>query len=243
MRPAVSVLAIAVAACAGPRHAPDQPPTSDDPRDAWRAFLAQRVDAEGRIALRGIRQDTTNLDVFLRWVARTDAASQPDSFPDRASQVAFHINAYIALTIRDRAAGGHNRSFTQRHEIGGRWLTLYEYEDEVIKPLGDARVYFALRSPFRSGPRLPREPFDAATLDARLDAMTRECLAERQSIEIHVSAQRLRLSPLLREFAERWCKGMPELIEFCNRHRAVPLPRVSDVEFYDDQFWPSTRWV
>lgn len=224
-------------------HTPDQRPTSDDPRDAWRAFLAQRVDAEGRIALRALRQDTTNLDAFLRWVARTDAANRPDLFPDRASQLAFHVNAYIALTIRGQQHGRNPLLFAERHEIGGRWLTLYEYEDEVIEPLGDARAYFALRSTFWSGPRLSREPFAAATLDARLDAMTRECLAQREIIEIHVSGQRLRLSPLIREFAERWCNGTAELIEFCNRHRATPLPDVRHLEFADDYSWPSTRWV
>ena len=45
-------------------------------------------------------------------------------------------------------------------------MSLYTFENEVIRPLGEPRVHFALNCLVRGCPRLPPTPFVAERLDA-----------------------------------------------------------------------------
>jgi hypothetical protein len=59
------------------------------------------------------------------------------------------------------------RTFT----IGGKSISLYTFENDVIRPLGEERVHFALNCMVVSCPRLPRVAFSAAELDGQLDQL------------------------------------------------------------------------
>jgi hypothetical protein len=58
--------------------------------------------------------------------------------------------------------------------VAGQRTTLKSYEDDVIRRLGEERVHFALNCMVRGCPRLPREAFRAARLEAQLAAAARE---------------------------------------------------------------------
>jgi hypothetical protein len=65
----------------------------------WTSVLTRRVDNAGRIHFATLTRDHADLDRVVAFVAAVDPISQPQRFPDRASRLAFYINAYSALAM------------------------------------------------------------------------------------------------------------------------------------------------
>lgn len=63
-------------------------------------------------------------------------------------------------------------------------MSLYSYENDVIRALGDPRVHFALNCMPVGCPRLPMTPFNAASLDDELDRETRRFMAETRNVRV-----------------------------------------------------------
>jgi hypothetical protein len=71
-----------------------------------------------------------------------------------------------------------------------------QIEDDVIRALGEERVYFALNCMTVSCPRLPREAFSATALDAQLEAVTRPFIAEAPSGQVNHAERGVWLSDI-----------------------------------------------
>jgi hypothetical protein len=119
--------------------------------------------------------------------------------------------------------------------VSGRQVSLRQLEEEVIRPFGDARAWFAVRCLSTAGPRMPRKPFAAAHLDEQLDQLMREFMDDRRNVEVHASGRRVWLSPLIQAYAaEPHQAGLAE-VEFCNRWRTRPIPAHCAVEYPSHQ--------
>ncbi|HKH21196.1 MAG TPA: DUF547 domain-containing protein, partial [Gammaproteobacteria bacterium] len=63
----------------------------------------------------------------------------------------------------------------QKYEwtIAGQSYTLDEIEHDILRPMGDARIHFAINCAALSCPDLRDEPYRASILDAQLDDQVR----------------------------------------------------------------------
>jgi hypothetical protein len=210
----------------------------------WEAILKRWVDAEGRTDFAGLAGNRAEIDRFVEFIGRVDPESQPQAFPSREQVLAYHLNAYNALAmhgvIEEGIPEGFNSFFARARffkfrpvVIGGRRTSLYDYENTVIRPLGEPRVHFALNCMVRDCPRLPREPFRAETLDAQLEAATREFFSKDKHIRVEPEDKVLRLSEILDFYTEDFVgRDRPEaLIGYVNRYRAEPVPEDFRVRF------------
>lgn len=237
LRACLLLLILAGSACTTYVAPPDVALTGVDPHAAWARVLSQRVDPQGRIDFDGMRADSRDLDTFVAWIAQNDPQSQPALFPSRADQIAFYVNSYNALAMYNVLHAGVLPVDTAKFfyfrslQIGGRWLSLYAYENDVIRPLGDERVHFALNCMVRACPRLPQEPFAAATLDRQLDAAAREFFAKPLHAELDASANKVRFSQILEFYTGDFLKTAPSLVDYANRYREAKLPANATVEF------------
>ena len=203
--------------------------------------LGRRVDEQGRVDFRGIAADRGPLEIVVAGIARTAPNNAPGDFPTRGDVLAFHINAYNALAMYNVVRSGipERLSLLERVDfykltrfvVGGRAISLYDYENDVIRPLGEERVHFALNCMARSCPRLPRGPFTGETLDGELDAATRVFLAEPRNVQLDPARRVLRLSSIFRFYAEDFLKRAPSLTAWINRYRTEPIPGDYRVEF------------
>ena len=101
----------------------------------------------------------------------------------QATRMAFWINAYNALTVDLVADNWPLKSIrdldegqvwkTRRFTVAGKTLTLDQIEHEILVPLGDPRVHFALNCAALSCPPLAARAFSGASLGNELDAATR----------------------------------------------------------------------
>ena len=208
---------------------------------AWARVLERRVDDRGRVDFEGLARDRTDLDRFVSWVYAVSPGTRPELFATRGEVLAYHLNAYNALAMYSVIAAGRPRSLSEyglirffylrRVVVGGEAMSLYRYENEIIRPLGEERVHFALNCMAVSCPRLPRLPFRAATLETALTAGTRSFLADPRHVSVDSERRVVHLSTILKFYPKNFLTRTPTLINYVNGHRGTPVPGAYTVEF------------
>ncbi len=97
-------------------------------------------------------------------------------FESKNEELAYWINAYNALVIQGILNGGSPSSFFSRmsffkkdkYQVNGRNISLFDIEHEILLPLGEPRVHFAINCASSSCPKLTRQAYSAEHLDEEL---------------------------------------------------------------------------
>ena len=205
--------------------------------------MSRFVDDQGRTDSAALAADR-GVDEFLAYVARVSPTTSPELFPRRADVLAYHLNAYNALAMRgvvdERIADGFTSFFTRllffrvrKVVVGGRRLSLSAYENDVIRPLGEPRVHFALNCMARSCPRLPQAAFNADELDAQLEAAAREFLNDPRNVRVDAAARQVWLSSIFAFYTKDFAPDgkHASLLDYVNRYRDEPVDRAFGVRF------------
>ena len=243
LRYALTTLCAALGACTTVPRPGATPPPDTDPLAAWGQVLERHVDDQGLVDYAGLAEDRDDLNSFVAYVYAVSPESHPARFPGRADRLAYYINAYNALAmynvlesdVPESLAGWTKLDFfvLRRLQVGGERMSLYGFENDVIRPQGDARVHFALNCMAVSCPRLPRTPYLADGLDARLDGDARAFFAEPRNLTVDHEARTVALSEILDFFEEDFLVDAPSLIAYVNRYAGEPIPEGYDVRFFD----------
>ena len=181
---------------------------------------------------------------YVSYIAQTSPERHPEAFVSKTRQLAFYINSYNALAMYGVIAlkfPDDFDSFTDRarffkftrYVIGGEEISLYDYENDIIRPLGDPRVHFALNCMVKACPRLPQTPFSAADLNDTLDALTREFVNDPRHVQVIESIGLVRLSAIFDFYEEDFVnsENAASLISYINRYRDEPIDESYKVEF------------
>jgi Protein of unknown function, DUF547 len=218
-----------------------RPHDSTEPRQSWAQVLLRFVDEQGRVDFAALAREPADLDRYVAWVNAVGPASHPELFASPAQVLAYHLNAYNALAmhavidegIPPTLAGWRKLSFfvLKRLQVAGRSVSLYGYENDVIRPLKEPRVHFALNCMSVGCPRLPREPFDAARLDAQLERETRLFFSETRNLRVIEAERKVVLSEILSFYAEDFLAAAPSLVAYVNRYRSPAMPADYQVVF------------
>jgi hypothetical protein len=212
--------------------------------DLWSHVVTQFVDEQGRTNFDALAANRSELDEFVAYVERVSPATAPELFPRRADVLAYHLNAYNALAMRGVIDEGVSDGFTsflkrqlffrwRKVTVGGRSMSLSAYENEVIRPLGEPRVHFALNCMVRSCPRLPQSAFNADELEAQLDAAAREFVNDARNVRVDAGAREVWLSAIFDFYTQDFAADRKRegLIEYVNRYRSEPIDPSFAVRF------------
>jgi hypothetical protein len=158
------------------------------PLDALHApfhSLLQRHVRKGKVDYDALAEERQTLRSYLASLAE---ASLDDASRDET--IAVWVNAYNASTlelildhwgridsIKDISSG--KRWKAERWTVAGRRVSLDDMEHEVLRPMGEPRVHFALVCASISCPDLRSEAYLGATLDAQLADATARFLSDR----------------------------------------------------------------
>ena len=224
-----------------PRAAPSEILAPSDLALAWAGVLSAAVDAQGRVDFQLLAADPGALASVVAGIGQIAPNNAPDRFPTRQDRLAFHINAYNALAMYTVVRSGIPERLgllgrvdffkLTRIIVGGQTTSLYDYENDVIRPLGEERVHFALNCMAVSCPRLPRTPFTSAGLEAELDAAARRFFAEPRNLQTDPARRVVRLSSILDFYPEDFRRRAASPIAYANFYRADPIPPDYAVEF------------
>ena len=209
----------------------------------WTSVLTRSVDQSGRIDFTSLAANHTELDQILAFIATNDPTSMPTLFPSRASQIAYYINAYNALAMYGvvdvgipESLGGL-RKFTffrlKSFTIGGQSFSLHDFENDVIRPLGEPRVHFALNCMVVSCPQLPRAAFTAEDIEGQLDTAAQAFINDSRNVKVDRYKHEVWLSAIFKFYTEDFLNHEPSLIAYVNRHRAESIPPDFTVRFLD----------
>jgi hypothetical protein len=210
---------------------------------AWTKVLTRHVDDSGRIDFDSLRRNHADLDLVVAFVAAVDPITQPRQFPDKYSRLAFYINAYNALAMYAVVQAGVPESLgglrkfiffhLRKFAVGGKSISLSKFENDVIRPLGDERVHFALNCMVVSCPRLPRVAFSAAALDGELDTAARSFIEDSRNVWIEHAKREAWLSAIFDFYAADFLARAPSLIAYVNRYRATQISADFKVRFLE----------
>jgi Protein of unknown function, DUF547 len=198
--------------------------------------LLEKAVIDGLVDYAAVSVDERLLEDYLAEVARVSPDSHPHLFPTEPDRLAYWINAHNACALRgvlrfNRPA--NLRDIAQRFDsgttyvVGGKNLSLNAMTAIAYRRFTDARVHFALVKARRGGPPLPKEPWEAADLDTRLEAAARAFLADAHNVDWKPPALKAGLSRILLDFRAEFEREVPStvsgdarLVTSLNRFRA-----------------------
>jgi len=181
---------------------------------AWNSLLQKYVDAQGFVDYvhwKSSRGDVRALDNYLASLSR----AEPSRKADRASKMAFWINAYNAVTLRG-ILREYPTSSIRNHTpklfgyniwddllltVGSRKYALRQIENDVLRKMGDPRVHFAIVCASIGCPRLMNEAYTASQLDEQLTTNAKEFFANRLKFHYNASNRTIQISPILKWYA------------------------------------------
>ncbi len=234
--------------------ATDHPPAAMTSRDweaLWTTVVSRHVDEAGRIDFSGLWANRHDLDRVVAFVAAIDPGSTPNRFVGPQSRLAYYINAYNALAMYGVLEAGVPKSFgglrkfsffyLRTFTIGGQSISLYDFENKVIRPLGEERVHFALNCMVVSCPRLPRHAFAADGLDRQLDIAARAFMGEERNVRVDPARREVWLSAIFDFYTRDFLAKAPNLIAYVNRYRAAPISEDFKIRFFEYDWTVNNR--
>ncbi len=198
--------------------------------ESWAQVLHTRVDDQGRVDFHGLRENPGPLERYVAWISVVTRDTHPEVFADGDTTLAFYINAYNALAMYNVLVSGTLPDdqigffVFQQFDIGGTYRSLYNFENTVIRRVGEPRIHFALNCVTRSCPRLPREPFEPARLEDQLDAAAREFLNDDENVVVNDDQRRVYLSWIMSYYKKDYLQRAPTLPAYVNLYRDQPVP-------------------
>ena len=198
---------------------------------AWNDLLKKHVSATGKVNYKGFKADLELLDAYMRSLnegAPTENASKEE-------RLAYWINAYNAVTVRLIVSNYPLSSITKldggkpwdvkRYSNGGKKLSLNDIENNILRPMGDARIHFALNCAAKSCPPLLNEAFTADNVNKLLEQRTRQFInsATRTVIE----KDDIKVSKIFDWYA----KDFGNVVDFVNKYAKTKAAKTAKVTF------------
>lgn len=211
--------------------ASEQTPLGQVDHTPWAELLQKYVNEEGLVDYRGWKasaEDSAKLDAYLNALSAGDT-SAPASAADK---IAFWSNAYNAVTVRGilreyptdsirnhtAKLWGYNIWKNLKLYVGGEPINLDSMEHQVLRPLGDHRIHFAIVCASIGCPRLLNDAYVVERLDEQLDANARHFFAQQRNFRVDRSSNRVYLSSILSWFAEDFGGGDQEVLRTISRY-------------------------
>ncbi|MCB1747490.1 MAG: DUF547 domain-containing protein [Gammaproteobacteria bacterium] len=159
---------------------------------------------------------------YLEAIAEFDA----DSLADDKERMAFWINAYNALVIKEITNGqtpigaiAKIKFFrTTEHRVGGRNIDLQSIADDILFEFDDPRVHFAIVDSAYSAPRLRSEAYRVDELDQQLEDNVRNFLNDNRKNRISETLRRAKLSPIFEDYADAFGGAPGGVLEFVSHY-------------------------
>ena len=208
----------------------------DEARAGYARVLQRHVNDQGQVDFAALRDDTSDAGLgALENYVQAIAAIPLDAAPTPRARLAHMVNAYNALSMYNVIASGippsHNgfakvRFFVLRKfVIGGTPLSLYDFENSIIRKLGEPRV-----------PVLPRAAFSAGRLDEELERETRSFFARASNLRIDDAQRTVFFNEILKFYTEDFVPAHgTTLIAYAQRYtdRQIPVDYAIAFSPYD----------
>lgn len=222
---------------------PDMKVSQAEAIKSWKQVLSEFVDEDGWVDFEGLQKQPTDLNKYIAFVAEANPENDRNLFPTAESKLAHYINSYNALSIYnildsnipETNAGLRKIKFFvfKKIRIGGKVMSLKDYEDNIIRKQGDPRIHFALNCMAVSCPKLLKVPYDKSNLNQQLNDGARYFFAESRNLTINLEKKMAYTSEILKFFPEDFLAKASTLIEFINTYATAKIPADFNLDYFD----------
>ncbi len=213
-------------------------PTAKESLAAYARVLQDYVNERGEVNFSALQKQPADLNQYVAYVAQRAASS----IADKDERLAHYLNSYNALSMYNVLQSGIPLShagfakvkffYLRQFIIGGKAMSLYDYENDIIRKLGEPRVHFALNCSALGCPVLPRKPFSGAGLSQELERETRTFFAESRNLRIDHRDKQVKVSELLDFYTDDFITATtPTLSAFVSRYAPGKIPESYTIEF------------
>jgi Protein of unknown function, DUF547 len=176
---------------------------------SWANVLTRFVNDQGEVDFAALSEDRAELDRYVHFIAITPF----DTFPPGHARLAHFINSYNALSMYNVIDLGIPESnhatlakvkffILRKFEIGGTPMSLYAFENEVIRKQSESRIHWALNCSARSCPELPKQTFTAENLENELTSEAKKFFANPKNLRVDREKREIWLTEIFKLFPE-----------------------------------------
>ena len=152
--------------------------TNAQPADhrQWTDVLQEYVLENGAVDYKGLQNNKSGLESYLKLLS----ANAPNDEWSIDAKKAYWINAYNAFTIQLILKNYPLKSIKDLKrpwglsfiKIDGGKIALNTIEHEILRPMGDPRIHFAIVCASQSCPKLLNHAYEPSTLEDQLKNVT-----------------------------------------------------------------------
>jgi len=203
----------------------DHPSVAQVDHSDYDRLLKTYVDGQGMVAYANWKrngQDLQALDAYLKQLGCVDL----DKPAPVEAQLAYWINAYNALTlkgilreyptrsIKDHVSklGGYNIWDDLILVVDGREVSLNMIEHEILRPMGEPRIHFALVCASIGCPPLANEAYVPERVADQMTANGRRFLASSENFQVGRNGRTVHLSSLFDWYGEDFGSTASEML-------------------------------
>lgn len=181
----------------------------------WTTLLQTYVNDQGMVNYRDWKASAAavgKLDAYLNQLSTADT-TKPAT---REAKLAYWINAYNAVTVRGmldlyptKSIRDHTPKLWGFHiwknlklHVGGDTINLDSIEHQVLRPMKEPRIHFAIVCASIGCPRLGNQAYTANGLDEQLTMNAKHFFAQPQNFQIDRENNTIKLSKILSWFGK-----------------------------------------
>ena len=206
--------------------------------------LSTYVAEDGNVNYAGLKADRTKLDSYLKMLKN----NAPTDDWKVEQQLEYYINLYNAATLRliidndipgsIKDIGGLTGPWLKDVvEIGDKTLNLASLEKAILQKMGEPRIHFAINCASESCPKLQNEPFLASTMEAQLEAATREFMASDKN---KISRSKLELSSIFSWYEKDFTNTGMTIQQYVDKYTDTMVADNATIT-YKDYDWSLNR--
>lgn len=174
--------------------------------DSWAKVLRTYVNDKGLVDYNALKADKAILNEFIQHIQRVDVSKLTPM-----EQKAFWINAYNAITL-DVVTKAYPVTTIRTIDLGlvwekprsvaGKALSLGHIEHQILRPLGDPRIHFAINCASIGCPDLSQQPFYPQQLKQHLDIAAKAFINNPAKVRLDREENTLYFSEIFSWFEE-----------------------------------------
>lgn len=187
--------------------------------EAFDTLLKKHVSVTGKVNYKNLKADKAALEAYLKTLSENtpvDSWSKNDKF-------AYWINAYNAATLKTIVDNYPLSSITKldggktwdvkRIKLGDKTYSLNDIENTILRPMGDARIHFAINCAAKSCPPLLNQAFTGKNLNALLESRTKKFINDPKANALSKGGE-IKVSKIF----DWYGKDFYNITEFINRY-------------------------
>ena len=190
----------------------------------WTEILQLYVAQNGDVNYKKMQKNRDTFKVYLNVLA----SNPPKDSWNNAEIKAYWINAYNAFTVQLVLDNYPIKSIKDISEpwgqmffkIGGKSMSLERIEHEILRPMGDPRIHFAIVCASESCPKLLNCAYESETLNDQLDQAAKEFINDASKNSL--TASEITISKIFKWFKSDFPKG-DAFISYLNSYSVVKL--------------------